>query len=148
MSRQCADDDPRVYRQRKTRYIKNLEKDVENSRQRECQLSVEKADLENDVQTLLHILSKHNIKTPDISIARDSRRGPRQSTRALPSAGVAHHPERPQAQTFPPSPIPPSFSSTDGAVMASRVCEFDQTTLGMIFVLKYLRIFVLMPYMG
>lgn len=139
-----------AYRQRKTRYTKALELDVKASRQRECQILAEKKQLEDDVQILLHLLGQHGIATPDLTFSRLNGASPNQLTESTASPAsqdgsqvynVTHvtHPEWPQAPTLfaPPLPSPFSISPNDNTLMSSRVCEFDQATLGMKFVLKY-----------
>ncbi|KAL2024240.1 hypothetical protein VTK56DRAFT_9396 [Thermocarpiscus australiensis] len=131
-----------VYRQRKTRYVKALEGELATSRRRECQMFAEKKRLENDIQMMLHLLSQHGISPPDISLSQDAQATPGRLTQSPTSQDeplVYIHPEWPQAPKLLPSPPPPPFSiipSNDNTSMSSRVCEVDQTTLGMTFVLK------------
>ncbi|KAK4141696.1 uncharacterized protein C8A04DRAFT_30683 [Dichotomopilus funicola] len=134
-----------VYRQRKTRYVKALETDVKTSRLRECQILAEKKHLEDDVQMLLRILAQHGIATPELSSSRVNGNGASPGQLTQSESPMSHdgsqvytHTEWPQASTFSPPPLPSPFSISpdDNTSLSSRVCEFDQTTLGMKFVLK------------
>ena len=132
-----------MYRQRKTRYIKTLETDLAISRRRECQISIEKKDLEDEVQALVLLLNQHGVFDPELSALRAAQQlSPGQSELSPSSqdySAVSSHPEWPQISTIWSSPLlsPFSNSSNDPASISGKIYEFDQTSIGMTFVLKY-----------
>jgi hypothetical protein len=127
----------RVYRQRKTRYVKNLERDVACSRERECHWLAEKSALEDEVRGLLRLLDQHGIATPSASSLAGG--SPRQLLTSPLSSNTCvsqdEHPEWPRASSLPLSSF--DFQSPPETATSPRVCEMDHSILGMEFVLKY-----------
>ncbi|KAH7359456.1 hypothetical protein B0T11DRAFT_286352 [Plectosphaerella cucumerina] len=126
----------RVYRQRKTRYVKNLEAEIAYSRERECRWLAEKSALEDEVRGLLRLLDQHGIATP--SAASLAGGSPRQLLTSPLSSNTYfsqdEHPEWPRASSLPLSSF--DFQSPPETATSPRVCEMDHSILGMEFVLK------------
>lgn len=133
-----------TYRELKTQYVKALERDLGIARQREAEAARESEVLNNTVYGLLQLLAQNNIVVPD-----SQRFGPPPesvakslSRRQQGSSLVSHRqtpylispvPEddRPDVDGWPefvPSRPPPSTRT--------RVCDLDQVSLGMQFVLR------------
>lgn len=131
-----------VYRQRKTRYVKALEGDLAASRRRETDMSLDKSNLETQVQVLLQLLEQHSIQVPDVV------KLPREDSAALQHLNNNHsiatqyaHSEWPSVSSSI-SPIPSlSTASENDPILASQICNLDLTMVGMRFVLTWVLTF-------
>lgn len=106
-------------------------------------MAAEKKHVEHDVQVLLHILAQHGIAAPDLpstrAVVHVSPRQPTLSPPSQQSTPAYGYSEWPRASTLSPSlsPFGNNLPMSDDASVASiRVCDLDQSTLGMKFVLK------------
>ncbi|KAH8176177.1 hypothetical protein LIA77_04595 [Sarocladium implicatum] len=124
-----------VYRQRKTRYVKSLEADLAASRTRERDMSRRNGKLEAQVKALLQLLEIHGLDVPDLEALPVDDHSVYLGITQFGTAQYAHA-EWPKVQDRG-SPLPSLESSPQSdPVLSSPVCQFDQTMIGMEFVLK------------
>jgi hypothetical protein len=131
-----------VYRQRKTRYVKALEGDLAASRRRETDMSLDKSNLETQVQVLLHLLEQHSIQVPDVvKVPRDENAGLQHFNNNHSIATQYAHSEWPSVSSSI-SPIPSlSTASDNDPILATQICNLDLTMVGMRFVLMWVLTF-------
>jgi hypothetical protein len=101
-------------------------------------MTADKANLENQVRVLLHLLEQHSIAVPDVVNVplEDDPTLQHLSINSSPNQYI--HSEWPRAPSTV-SPIPSlSTASDNDPILASQVCNLDLTMVGMRFVLKYI----------
>lgn len=94
------------------------------------------AQLEGQVKVLVQLLHAHGLDVPDLDAVPADDQTPFLGITQFGTAPYAHA-EWPQTQDRA-SPLP-SLESTPKSdpILSSPVCQFDQTMVGMEFVLKY-----------
>lgn len=92
--------------------------------------------LESQVRVLSHLLQQHSIPVPDFAgLPHDSVIASPQFLKQ--NVVEQHHPEWPQASTLPSPLNSLSPHSNADSTLSSQISFFDQTVVGMQFILKF-----------